>query len=35
MGERDVATNESDQLGAKLGAMVLVDTKKMSHLVEQ
>ena len=35
MGERDVATNESDEFGSKLGAVVFVDTEKVCHLVEK
>ena len=35
MGERYVAPHESDKFGSKLGAVVFVRTKKMSHFVKQ
>ncbi len=33
MGKRNVATHESDKFVAKLGTVVLVNAKKMGHLV--
>ena len=35
VGERNIATHESDEFGSKLGAVVFVRTKKVCHLVEQ
>ena len=35
MGERNIVAHEPDEFGAKLGAMVFVDAKKMSHFVKQ
>ena len=35
MGERNVATYETHKFGAKLDAVILVGTKKVSHFVKQ
>ena len=35
MGERDIATYEAHKFGAKLDAVILVGTKKVSHFMKQ
>ena len=35
MGERNIATHEAHKFGAKLDAVIFVDTKKMGHFVEK